>query len=120
MLSKAEDDLRATHGMSDADIFSDGIFGFHAQQAVEKLIKAWLWALDSEPPYIHDIERLFVRLEEIAGAVPEEFATLIALTTYAVEFRYSSDIVIEELDRQAVLERVDRFAEHVKNILATL
>lgn len=35
-------DLRALQGMSDPDVFADEVFGFHAQQAAEKALKAWL------------------------------------------------------------------------------
>ncbi len=38
----AERDISALHGMGDAAIFADEIFGFHVQQAAEKLFKAWL------------------------------------------------------------------------------
>ena len=36
LLAAANKDLRALQGMIDASIFADEIFGFHAQQAVEK------------------------------------------------------------------------------------
>ena len=38
----ALNDFKALKGMTDPAIFSDEIFGFHAQQAVEKALKAWL------------------------------------------------------------------------------
>jgi hypothetical protein len=47
MLEMARHDVRAIAGMQHpsllgSDFFSDGIFGFHAHQAVEKTLKAWL------------------------------------------------------------------------------
>ena len=44
MLAMARDDLSALRGMQHPslfgqDFFSDEIFGFHAQQAVEKMLK---------------------------------------------------------------------------------
>jgi hypothetical protein len=36
ILEAARRDLRALHGMNDPQVFSDEIFGFHAQQAAEK------------------------------------------------------------------------------------
>jgi HEPN domain-containing protein len=43
MLRLARRDLRAVQGMLDnREMFPDEIFGFHAQQAVEKAAKAWL------------------------------------------------------------------------------
>ena len=44
-LSIAARDYRALCGMEDAEVFSDEIFGFHVQQAVEKALKAWLCSL---------------------------------------------------------------------------
>ena len=40
MLVMARKDLKAIEGMEDAETFSDEIFGFHAQQTVEKALKA--------------------------------------------------------------------------------
>ena len=46
MMRLAQRDVRAVRGMvDDAVAFSDEIFGFHAQQAVEKSAKAWLGGL---------------------------------------------------------------------------
>jgi HEPN domain-containing protein len=41
LLLSAEKDLKAIKNMTDPDLFADEIFGFHAQQAVEKILKAW-------------------------------------------------------------------------------
>lgn len=38
----AERDIAALRGMDNASFFADEIFGFHTQQAAEKLFKAWL------------------------------------------------------------------------------
>jgi len=35
LLEMAQKDGRALSGMTDADVFADEIFGFHAQQAVD-------------------------------------------------------------------------------------
>ena len=39
MFSMAYKDLKAMNGMKDEEIFDDEIFGFHAQQSVEKMLK---------------------------------------------------------------------------------
>lgn len=41
LLNLARADLKAIAGMNDRDIFTDAIFGFHVQQAIEKGLKAW-------------------------------------------------------------------------------
>ena len=42
MLDMATADLQAIRHMLNPHQFTDSIFGFHCQQAVEKLLKAWL------------------------------------------------------------------------------
>jgi hypothetical protein len=57
--------LRAIVGMvADADTFADEVFGFHAQQSVEKALKGWITLLGREFPRAHDLEQLFRTLTE--------------------------------------------------------
>jgi len=58
LLAAAERDFAALRGMGDATIFADEIFGFHAQQATEKLLKAWLASLGETYPLSHDLASL--------------------------------------------------------------
>lgn len=46
------------------ELFSDEIFGQHVQQSVEKLIKAWLVALNETYPRTHNLSALLRRLEK--------------------------------------------------------
>jgi HEPN domain-containing protein len=41
-LEMARRDLAATQAMADRHVFAVEVFGFHAQQAVEKALKAWI------------------------------------------------------------------------------
>jgi len=84
----ALNDFKALKGMIDPAIFSDEIFGFHAQQAVEKTLKAWLSLVGVTYPKIHDIEELFALLTDHGENIPDQFRTLIDLTDFAVQFRY--------------------------------
>ena len=63
-LGIAERDYRALGGMRDPEVFSDEIFGFHVQQAVEKALKAWLCALGVPFPRTHDLDELGALLED--------------------------------------------------------
>ena len=58
LLEAAERDVSALRGMGDAAVFADEIFGFHAQQAAEKLFKAWLALLGETYPMTHDLTEL--------------------------------------------------------------
>ena len=81
--------------------------GFHAQQAIENALKAWISALDGEYRNIHDLAKL-------AGVVrryPAEIDTpageaLFWLTRYAVEYRYEGARVKID-DTHGLLERVN-------------
>jgi HEPN domain-containing protein len=53
LLRLARDDLAAMEVMATSPRISPSIFGFHAQQAVEKALKAWLSLLDVTYPRIH-------------------------------------------------------------------
>jgi HEPN domain-containing protein len=117
LLSMAEKDLRALEGMRDAAIFADEIFGFHAQQAVEKTLKAWIAAQGQEYPLTHNLARLLAILED-EGAQVEDFWDLTEYTAFAVEFRYGSlDMSQEPLNRPVVVSQVARLIERVKGLM---
>ena len=48
--------------MGDPAVFADEIFGFHVQQATEKLLKAWLASLGEAYPLSHDLHLFFMCL----------------------------------------------------------
>jgi HEPN domain-containing protein len=59
----ADEDLASARILLRAQPTPVRMAAFHAQQAAEKHIKAWLVALgDDEPPVIHDLARLGRRL----------------------------------------------------------
>lgn len=57
-------------------------WGFTAQQALEKLLKAWIVLADRQPPRAHDLEDLAA----LAGLSLDQ--ALLALQVFAVEARY--------------------------------
>ncbi|MDP2792913.1 MAG: HEPN domain-containing protein [Sulfurisoma sp.] len=67
--------------------------GFHAQQAVEKALKALLCAHDVDFPRTHDLEGLLKRLAGTGDTPPTPVQKLRALTPYAVDFRYDDEPV---------------------------
>lgn len=89
LLAAARRDLRALEGMSDAEIFADEIFGFHAQQAVEKSLKAWLSMLDVQYPNTHDLSLLLNMLESQHQKV-SMYLDVIELNPFSVQFRYEA------------------------------
>ena len=100
MIEMAARDLRAASAMENINDFPDEIFGFHAQQAVEKALKGWLSYKLVIYPKTHDIEMLFLLLKEHNENIPKKFDTLIDLVDFAVEFRYNFFNDDEPIDRK--------------------
>ncbi len=88
-LRKARSDEVAFAASLNAGAFDAACF--HAQQAVEKYLKAFLLHHRKEFPFTHNLAKLV----EICAATEPSFRTLIdavaPLTPYAVELRYDAD-----------------------------
>jgi HEPN domain-containing protein len=117
LLEMARKDARALSGMTNADVFADEIFGFHAQQAVEKALKAWCAHRGITYPLTHDLSELFSLLRE-EGCEVEAFDDLLRFNAFAVLFRYEA---LEEetpvFERERVVEDVETLLTHVAQLL---
>jgi len=118
MLAAAERDIKALRAMKDKDAFADEIFGFHAQQAVEKGLKAWLSATGTAYPKTHDLEELLALLKESGADAAARYSALADLTDFSVQFRYDS---FEELggplNRAEVVRDVAALLAQVKSVV---
>ncbi len=118
LLGMAEKDYRALRGMEDPAVFSEEIFGFHVQQAVEKTLKAWLCILGVPFSKIHDLDELAALLEQTGQETPEFLPGLLEFTDFAIVFRYEAFPDFEgEIDRQDCLDKIGRLLQHVRQIL---
>lgn len=118
LLRMARKDLQAMRALSDPEVAAVETFGFHAQQAVEKAIKAWLDLCGQLYPRIHDLDELLRLLRQRGATVPEEFAGLSALTDFGVAFRYEAyDDSEEPFDRAEITATVERLLQYVANLL---
>lgn len=118
LLELACEDLKVLGVMMDPNSAPDRIFGFHAQQAVEKALKAWLSVLGAEYPFTHSLTVLFGLIEDEVGPVPAQLRDLEALTPFAVQFRYVAYTDDEEeLDRPALAAQVGGLLEHVGRMI---
>ncbi len=114
LVEASKRDIEALKGMDDAAVFADEIFGFHLQQAAEKLLKAWLALLGETYPLTHDLELLFNLLQK-RGVVASDFAGLTEYTPYAVQFRYEAiGTDATPLDRQSGLALVESLLAQVQ------
>ncbi|MEO8428140.1 MAG: HEPN domain-containing protein [Verrucomicrobiota bacterium] len=117
LLTMAGKDLAALKAMTDRDSFAEEIFGFHAQQAIEKCLKAWLSALSVQYPLRHDLAELLGLLNK-QGRDTSAFKHLISYTDYAVAFRYEqAEDVAPQLDRPAVCAEVQQLYDHVQKVI---
>lgn len=92
LLARACDDAAAVRAIIDVAGVTDAILGFHAQQAVEKSIKAVLASHDQTFPFTHDLEGLIERCGEAGIEVPGELDRMAGLLTpYAVRHRYGGE-----------------------------
>ncbi len=119
LIEAANRDLSALRGMDDADIFADEIFGFHTQQAAEKLLKAWLALLGEVYPLTHNLELLLDRLQKRDVSV-ERLRPFAKYTPYAGRLRYGAlEPITEPLDRVAALRQVGALIEEVRRQMVT-
>ncbi|NGZ06946.1 MAG: HEPN domain-containing protein [Magnetococcales bacterium] len=118
MLAAAGRDLQAIANMCDAELFPAEIFGLHAQQSVEKALKAWLACRDLEVPRTHNLRLLLVLLIQAGEEMTEEW-NFVDLTAFAVQFRYEACTAMDAvLDRQHVVEQVATLLRKVTDICA--
>lgn len=107
MMRMAHRDMTALHGMRDAAVFADGIFGFHVQQAIEKSLKAWMCALV---------------LLRGAGIDVEAFWWTDQFTPYAHQARYEEGHLAEDapLERAQILREVDNLLLQIEKAILAL
>lgn len=116
----AEDEYTLRMLNADADA-PDAPLGFHAQQAVEKLMKAVLCKRRVPFPKTHDLAHLVKLLEDYGIDHPAVLAESIWLTAYAADLRYESAHFDPEdlnpLDRPATLALVEAVREWATPLL---
>jgi HEPN domain-containing protein len=105
LLTKAAGDEAALAAVSRDAAVPDEVVGFHAQQAVEKLMKAVLAVLDRDFPRTHDLGVLQTLLEESRHPFPDRLSAAEELTVWSVQFRYE-DVLDARLDRAAAVALV--------------
>ena len=98
----------------------DEVIGFHAQQAVEKMLKAALTHNAVRYRRTHDLVELIDVLRDNGIAFPDELEEVRHLAPFAVEFRYD-DLPLEPdrpFDRVWAVDCVHRIRAWVESILA--
>ncbi len=120
LLRAAEKDWRTVSQLAGLDNSEDVVIGFHAQQMVEKLLKALLVAEGRSYPLTHDLDRLIGLVAE-TGKDMNAYFNLGDLNPYAVELRYGlDDDQNSELDRHQLLDQCLQFRAAVQCWLTDL
>ncbi len=118
-LEKAEDDWRLSRRLvMDSESYAAAT-AFHAQQAVEKYLKAFLTWHQIEFPKTHDIKRLLKLASARDPSVTEALPNAADLTVYAVEYRYPGEYPpVTADDAASAVAVADRVRDYVRNRLA--
>lgn len=114
---KAESDEITLEKLSDDPDVPDDVIGFHAQQALEKLLKAALAHAGIAPPRIHHLGKLLSLLVDAGKTPPVSADEARVMIPWAVEFRYD-DVLEERLDRSASRAAVEKMRAWVDGLLA--
>jgi HEPN domain-containing protein len=117
---KAAGDQEALVVLLSVSSVPDEVIGFHAQQAVEKLLKALLSRRRVAFRRTHDLTELLDLLAASGVAIPPHIADVRRLGPYAAEFRYEdvSDDVAEPFDRRWAAECAERTRQWVDSLFS--
>jgi HEPN domain-containing protein len=96
--------------------------GFHAQQAVEKLLKALLTSYGVEPEDQHSLGRLIDQVRRLDRKTADAVSGVAGLTQYAVYLRYPPRVpgAAHKLSRTDVLRDLDEARRAVPILLAAV
>lgn len=75
-------------GASSPEVRGIAQIGFHAQQAIEKLLKALLTTYGVEPEDQHSLSRLVEQVRRLDRETADRAGDVARLTQYAVYYRY--------------------------------
>jgi len=82
------------------------IFGFHAQQAIEKLLKVLILATGANHDYTHDIVILVESATRLGETLPQVEFPMNDLTDFAVDFRCMAPRVLSPTERGQIRDTV--------------
>jgi HEPN domain-containing protein len=118
MVQLARNELTVLKALQSAPDEATSAFGFHAQQAVEKALKAWLSLAGVAYPRTHALSVLFDLLLDGGVNAAIGFRDLEDLSPFAVQYRYEALADSETVDRPAMIEKVAVLIVHVEHLVA--
>jgi HEPN domain-containing protein len=118
LLQKAANDLVAAQATLSTGQALDTVC-FHAQQAVEKSLKAILALHDIEYPWWHDLSELFELVRPLASELILFEEQMFRMTPYAVEVRYDEEFEPSLDEASEALEVAKEVCRLSSNIVYT-
>lgn len=116
---KAKSDATAAREFVGNSDITDEIIGFHAQQAIEKWLKAIIAGRGETFERTHDLRRLIrVAAHDLENA-PFDVDAVVALTQYSAPLRYEDLLDAEPLDREATVGLVDEVGQWAETVIKT-
>ncbi|MBI5685273.1 MAG: HEPN domain-containing protein [Verrucomicrobia bacterium] len=107
-LRKAENDLKNIRAsLQSCDPAWDTVC-YHAQQAAEKMLKAFLVAHGVLPPRVHDLEELLSLCKDFDPSLDEFAGDCGLLTDYGVEVRYPDVTEPDEPEARLAVTAAER------------
>ena len=91
-LRRAEEDQAVAEQLLSDGVPYFGSIGFHAQQAAEKFLKAFLVWHQIEFPKTHDLGQLLQLVAQREKALAASLQGILVLTDYGVDTRYPADL----------------------------
>jgi len=117
-LLKAEEDVGAAKSLlTYGETFLSTVC-FHAQQAAEKYLKAFLTRHQVEFPKTHDIGELLDLIDLIDRNLSDSLRDTMVLTDYGVVIRYPSDLPsVTASDAQGAVRLADQVRKSILGLL---
>ena len=106
--------IQGVNNMMDETVFSEELFGFHAQRGTELALKAWVSLVGQRYERTHSVADLLVILNDAGVIDVQRYAHLATLTPYAVKYVYK-EIENPTMDRQYIAEEVNALGDLVES-----
>lgn len=116
-LGKAEGDLRSAEHLltlPQQDYFTAA---FHAQQAAEKFLKAFLVRHQIPFPKTHDLQELLELSARVTVTLKNQLASATMLTPFGADFRYPGEQIADLQSAQEAVQEARRVREAVRQEL---
>lgn len=101
-IEKAEGDYTTVMLLQQSPIASKDVLCFHAQQCIDKYLKAWLQEANIQVPRTHNLEELLSIIDSTIPAWNSWQTDFSTLSNHAVNFRYPGKTATEENVSHAV------------------